>query len=274
MAKTSKNDVAERYEVAVLANALDILFAIGEQPTLTLSTAEASRQLGISRSTAYRLLITMSSKGFVDQLTSGRGWTLGWRFFALAQRGRAEKLRAAAAPAMRRILEQESETVNLAVYSGGELVYIASFDSPHPFRMTEPPGETAPLHATSLGKAVLASLPEAERDAVLAELELAPITKRTVRSRRALQQQLETARSRGWAMEVGEAEIGVSCFGAAILDSDGLPVAAISVSVPDVRLDSRAERIGGLVAREARGIGEQLVANQPAESPEETRKRE
>jgi len=252
-------DGAQRYEVAVLAHALDLLFAIGEAPEVRLSTTEVSKRLGISRSTAYRLLLTLESRGVVEHHAATRGWTLGWRLFALAQRSRAEKLREAAAEAMRRILEQERETVNLAAYSAGELVYIATLDSPHPFRMTELPGEIAPLHATALGKAVLAALADEARAALLEELELRPMTENTVGSRRELEKQLELIRSRGWSMESGEAAIGVTCVGAAILDGSGSPIAAMSVSVPDVRLTpQRAERIGELVADAARLISSKL----------------
>jgi DNA-binding IclR family transcriptional regulator len=260
VARATKNETSGRYDVAVLANALDILYAIGERPTGVLSTAEASQKLGISRSTAYRLLMTMLARGFVDRDPEGNGWTLGWRFFALAQRTRADKLRAVAAAAMRRVLEQESETVNLAAFTGDELVYIATLDSPRAFRMTEAPGETAPLHATSLGKAVLAALPGEALTTALEKLEFVRITDSTIRTREALEAQLEETRRRGWSVEHGETETGVSCVGAAILDGDGLPVAAISVSVPDVRLkDGRADRIGLTLAKESQAISEQLA---------------
>jgi DNA-binding IclR family transcriptional regulator len=256
-----------RYEVAVVANALDLLVAIGQQPGSSLTTAEASRILGISRSTAYRLLVTMASRGFVEHDSSTRGWTLGMRLLALARLAKNEKLHQIALFSMRRLLEQEGETVNLAAFTGSELIYIETLESPHAFRMTEAPGEVAPLHATALGKAVLAALPEDDRASLLAHLDLRPLTDRTVCDRVQLEVQLRETSARGWSLEEGEAEAGVSCLGAAILDANRLPIGALSVSVPNVRLDpKRAGRIGQLVSAEAAETTSRLSTTLPSKT--------
>ena len=259
--KQSNGDSGGRYEVSVVAHALDLLTLMASQDDLAVSTAEASEHLQIARSTAYRLLLTLASRGFVDHDKGARGWTLGWGFYALAQKGQAEKLRQAAGASMRRILSRERETVNLAAFTGTELVYISSLDSPHPFRMTEAPGEVAHLHATALGKAVLASLPDAAAARLTSQLEFVPLTNRTVGLQSDLDRQLRLIRKRGWALEAGEVETGVSCIAAAILDGGQAPVAALSVSVPDVRLPrDRAARIGELLAIEAVSVSENLQA--------------
>src|SRR5262249_34954975 len=145
-----------RYEIAVLANGLDLVAAIAAKGGDGLSTAEATRIIGISRTSVYRLLVTLESRSFVERNADEQTWTLGARLFALASRASADKLRQVALAPMRRLLDEESETVNLALFSGSGLVYLETMDSPHPFRMSEGPGDTAPLHATALGKAVLA----------------------------------------------------------------------------------------------------------------------
>jgi DNA-binding IclR family transcriptional regulator len=261
-ASRSRKD-SSRYEVTVVANALAMLEILGEQPETPLSTSSASARLGISRSTAYRLLVTLGNRGFVQHERAG--WKLGWRLFRLAQHSWAESIRHAALPTMRRILEEVGETVNLAIYGAGELVYVASLDSPHPFRVTEAPGELAPLHSSALGKAVLAFLGPPEQEQAIAAIDFVSLTSQTVQSRTQLEAQLKETRRRGWALEEGETEAGVSCVGVAVLDSAKSPIAAMSVSVPDIRVTpGRFETIGSLMVREARELSARLATHAPA----------
>ena len=225
------------------------------------------RRAPVSASLArrLRLLVTLGNRGFVQH--DRAGWKLGWRLFRLAQQSWAESIRHAALPTMRLILEEIGETVNLAVYGGGELVYVASLDSPHPFRVTEAPGELAPLHASALGKAVLASLPPPERAQAISAIDFTSLTPRTVRTRADLEAQLDETRRRGWALEQGETEAGVSCVGVAVLDSAKAPIAAMSVSVPDVRITpTRLETIGSLMSREAQELSARVAAPASADA--------
>ena len=163
-------------------------------------------------------------------------------------------------PSMRRLLLEEEETVNLAEFANGTLTYVEILESPLPFRMSAAAGLQAPLHSTALGKALLAHLPQSERDALLPHDSLAPVTDRTITTRSALDAELAEVLRRGWTLESGENEIGVACIGAAILGRDGNPMAGISVSVPEARLDEeRTVRIGERVLAEATAVSSAIA---------------
>ena len=156
---------AGRYEIAVVSNALDLLTHIGAHGEVT--TATAAKILGLSRSTAYRILVTLQSRAFVSHDPSTRMWRGGRQLMATLARVPEGQLRSAAAPWMRRLLADEQETVNLAVFSGSEITYTYVLESPLAFRMSNAPGEKVPLHATALGKANLVALPAAQRRRLL-----------------------------------------------------------------------------------------------------------
>ena len=248
-----------RYEIAVVRNAIDLLLAMGASSSAEISVTEASRVLGVSRSTAYRLLVTLQGRHFVEHDALNNRWLLGSRLFALTRGGTLAKLKAVARPAMVRLLQEYRETVNLATLVERELIYVDILESPQPFRMTAAPGAVAPLHSTALGKSVLAAYPAEQRQHILRELKLYPLTEKTMIDRKRLITDLNAAANRGWAEEHGETERGVVCIGAAVLDAAGTPTAAISVSIPEVRLTpERTSKIGKHLAAEAGALSKAL----------------
>src|SRR5947207_15784962 len=110
-----------RYEIAVVGNALDLMTRLAEVGEI--SAAEAAQLFGLSRSTAYRLLVTLQSRGFVEHDRAARRWRLGTPFVTIMSRITGTRLRSAALPSMRRLLAEEKETINLAEFADGELVY-------------------------------------------------------------------------------------------------------------------------------------------------------
>src|SRR5262249_18817980 len=128
-------------------------------------------------------------------------------------------------------------------------------ESPLRFRMGGARGERAPLYSTALGRAVLAALPPDERASLLEDARPETLTERTIVDRKALAEEIAVSDARGWAVEHGETELGVSCFGAALLGPSGRPVGAISISVPDARLGpKREQRLGAAIVKVARAI--------------------
>ena len=249
----------ERYEIAVVAHALDLvthLTEVGE-----ISTAGAARMLGLSRSTAYRLLVTLQTRGFVEHDRTTRRWRLGTPFMGILTRITGTRLRSAALPSMRRLLAEERETVNLAEFADGELVYIHILESPQAFRMSNVPGEAIPLHATALGKAVLAKHPREQWAELVAGLELEPITPETITSPEVLLSELAITKDMGWGEDRGETAVGAVCVGAAIVGRNGIVLGGISVSLPDARFDQERERrLGPRVAEEAARISGEIAS--------------
>jgi IclR family acetate operon transcriptional repressor len=245
------------HQIAVVGRALDLLadVARGRRHT-TVSAAEAT---GTSRASAYRMLVTLESRGFLEHDREAHSWGPGALLFDITAVSTREQLRATAMPLLAALRDRELETVNLAWFGNGRLVYTDVLESPLRFRMGGARGEHAPLYSTALGRAVLASLPSEEQASLLAQARPEPLTERTVVDTGALVDELAVARTRGWAAEHGETELGVSCFGAALVGPSGRPVGAISISVPDARLDPKRERhLGAAIRQVAEAITDAL----------------
>lgn len=258
----SKDRNGERYEIAVVANALDLMTRLAEIDEI--SAAEAAQLLGLSRSAAYRLLVTLQSRGFVEHDRLTRRWRLGTSFVTIMGRITGTRLRTAALPSMRRLLAEEKETVNLAEFADGELVYTQILESPQAFRMSNAPGEVVPLHATALGKAVLAAHPPEEWAGLVARLDLEEITPSTITSAPELIADLEAISARGWGEDRSETAVGVVCIGAAIRAANGIVLGGISVSLPAARFDFEHERrLGPRMAEEAARISSELASPPP-----------
>jgi IclR family transcriptional regulator, acetate operon repressor len=248
-----------RYEIAVVGQALDLVMRLAEVGEI--STGDAGRALGISRSTAYRLLVTLQTRRFVEHNQVSRRWSLGTPFVNLITSVSRTRLRTAALPSMRLLLKEEQETVNLAEFVDGELVYVHILESPQAFRMSNVPGEAIPLHATALGKAVLAAHRREHWPELVAGLDLRAITPNTVITPKELLSDLDVTQRRGWGEDRGETVLGVVCFGAPIIGTNGAVLGGISVSLPEARLDAeREKRLGNRLLESATRITAEIAS--------------
>ena len=133
------------------------------------------------------------------------------------------------------------ETINLGVMDERHVVYVAMAESSRPgLRMASRVGGLGGLHSTSIGKAILAFLPEPDRAALISNLVWTAVTPKTITNLDDLRDELERTRLRGYATDDEENEIGARCVGVPILDGAGLPLAAISISGPTVRIGDDA----------------------------------
>ena len=261
--------LAERsYSIAVVAHTLDVLEAL-EHAHEPLGTTELARQLGMTKSTVFRILATLEERGYVAKDAVSARYALGPRLAALGERALSGiDLRRIARPVLERLHAAFQETVNLGVLESGEIVYIDMVESPHGLRMAARIGSRHPAHSTALGKAMLAYLPEGELDALLA-VHLTAQTEETITDPDALRRELRRVREAGTAEETGENEPGARCVGVAIFDERGRPTAAISVSGPDTRIhDEQAAAIAGALRDAAQTITQAIGGRWPA-APED-----
>ena len=239
-------------QVQSLARALAILnrlAAAEEGATLT----EVAQQVGLSPSTAHRLLTTLEGERYVHFDAERRLWSVGVQAF-VAGSGflKTRSLAAAARPHMRALMEDGGETVNLAVEDGGEAVYLAQVECRQMMRAFARPGGRVPLHCSSVGKALLSAMGEAELARVLHRHGLARLTVKTVTSGAALREDLRAARARGYAVDDEENAVGLRCVAAVVFNEAAEPVAAMSLSGPMARIpDERIPVLGELVRRKA-----------------------
>jgi DNA-binding IclR family transcriptional regulator len=222
------------------------------------TTAELASALDISRSATYRLVERLQDAGYLAQTGNGR-WRLGPAVARLASAAVQTVEVVDVAPELLRALAQQTrETVGLGVLSGHEIVFVYRELGPQSVRVSRELGARRPLHATSIGKAYLAGLPERERLALIRRLELTSHTGHTITSRAALEAEVEASAARGWSEEHGEFDPSASCCGAPVFDHAGHVVAAISVAGPAQRMEAQMAAIGPLVAATAAAISRQL----------------
>jgi DNA-binding IclR family transcriptional regulator len=250
---------------AALDKALDVLDAVGQAPA-GLSQAELGAKLALPRTTLYRLLGTLVARGLLRRDPLRRVYCLGMRCFEYARKAFAmPDLVAAAGIELRALRDMTGETTYLATLDGLEVISLERCDGAHGERSRSALGQRKPLHCTSQGKAILAALPQEQRDAIVKELPMTAVTPRSITDRRRLQAELRLTAQRGWSIDDEEIAPGVRCCGAAIVDAQGQVRGSISVAGPAFRLThERVELIGPEVVEAARRIGAQLSATQAA----------
>jgi DNA-binding IclR family transcriptional regulator len=236
--------------VKSLERAIDVIEAMSQHPG-GVAVTDLARELGMPKSSAFRVLNTLRQRGFVRQDADTERYSLGPRFLHIAA--------AVAVPHLRALRDRTHETVHLAIPDGSKMVYLDKFESPQPVRLASQVGQQVLLHCTALGKAYLAALPETEQLAMVRSLELERRTGRTITDRDELLHELRTVWRRGFAVDDIENEAGVRCVGAVLLDRRDRPVAAISVSAPTTRFSKEeALRVGPWCADTAKTISAEL----------------
>jgi len=131
-----------------------------------------------------------------------------------------------------------NETMQMAVRSGTDIIYVARRDSTQPVRLVSTVGQRLPAHATALGKCLLSACSEAELAALYPGSELQRLTERTIASRERLMAAVAEAREAGGAEDWEEITAGLCCAAAPVRDASGRIVAAVSFSMPVARADT------------------------------------
>ncbi|MFE4923787.1 IclR family transcriptional regulator [Streptomyces sp. NPDC056661] len=229
--------------VPAVTRALDVLelFLHGDG---TLSAPEVTRKLRLPRTTVHELLTTLAARSYLVALPDQPGrYRLGVRTYQLGSRY-AEQLDLAAEgqQVAREVAETCGETVHVAILEDTDVIYIAKVDSTHAVRMVSAAGRRLPAHCTSVGKMLLATLPDRELDARLDGRELTGMTPNSITDPAELRTVLTGVRERGIAVEHRESNPDVSCVAAPVRDRAGRVVAALSISVPMIRWSEKREQ--------------------------------
>lgn len=214
---------------------------------VTLSELAASADLPLP--TIHRLLRTLVSRGYARQLQNRR-YALGPRLVRLGEVAN-RKFGQVAMPQLKELVERLGETANLATIDGDRVIYVSQAPSPHAMRMFTEVGRRSHLHSTSVGKAILAHMTDAQVRDIVTRTGMPANTEHTITDVDALLADLAKTRKRGYAIDDNEQEIGVRCFAVAVPD---MPVpTAVSVSGP-------VARVSGDFAERALPVLEEIVA--------------
>lgn len=261
------------YKVQVLDRALAIIDALTNVRE-DASLAELSEKVQLHKSTVHRLASILERHRIVERDAQTGRYRLGLRLFELGTIAMARfNIRDRAHPHLERLLYEVDETVHLCAMDGGEVLYLDKIEPARSVRMASRIGRRNPAHCTSVGKAVMAYLPESEVDDILRQHGLRRMTAKTITTPAELKAELKAIHDRGYSIDNEENEEGVRCIGAAVLDHSGHPIAAVSVSAPSFRLPMEKVPVAAeSVCRAARALSEELgfpavTKREPARKP-------
>jgi len=243
-----------------LERGLAIIRAFGPQaPEQTVS--ELAATTGLTRATARRFLITLIELGYME--SDGRIFRLTPKVLELGYSFLSGlRFPDVALPHLERLVAEVDEGSEASVLDGDHIVYVARVPSSAVMTVSINVGARMPAHATSMGKVLLAALPDAELDAYLASTELRSILPRTVTDPAELRAQLERVREQGYAIVDQELEEGLVAIAAPVRGRDGRVIAAINLSSNVMRrtLDSLRGELLEPLLRTARSIETDLAS--------------
>lgn len=212
-----------------LEKGLKVIAAFGgQQPEMTLT--EVARKLDLTRANARRILLTLEHLGYMaskdDKLffPTAKVLSLGYAYLSTLS------FREIAQPHMQQLALEVNESCSMSVLEQKELVYVARVHTKRIMTIALGVGMRLPLHATSMGKVLLAALPAQDRSALLNELELTQFTPNTIVTKPQLEQVLQQVYQQGWAMADEELELGVRSIACPVRDKNGNTLAAINIS--------------------------------------------
>lgn len=245
--------------VPILDRALLVLDLLRQSPQ-GRSLSDVARAMGFPKNTVYRILNTLCAHDYVRRDQSTMLFTLSRKMATVAYDSAHDRtLLENSLDVMRRLRDATRETVVISILDGHEGLVLEQVQSVHPFRFICDPGTRQLVYASASTKAILAALPKRERDAALAGVVFKRMTATTITSRRQLETALADARRDGYAVDHGEALDGVHCVGAPIVNHQGFPVAALTVTGPADRLPvADFPRLGQLVTEHAAEISRRL----------------
>lgn len=246
------------YIIKPVFKALRVLQCLGDAGR-ELPLVEICRIVNLPKPTVYKYLQTLRAAGFVLYDAECECYWLGPNAWSLGRTvDPSLRVREVARLVMEQLRDRFEETINLGVLNGEEVVYLEMALSRQALRMQATIGAHDPAYSTSLGRAMIAHLPEARWKKHIPR-QLRRRTARTITSHDALHAELVATRKRGYAIERGENEDGALCIGAPIFDQDGQVIAAVSVSAPASRISPSVEsEVGVAVMHAAREISGRL----------------
>ncbi len=196
-----------------------------------------SAELHQSPATVYRILVTLEGRGLVEFDHDEQVWHIGPRAFVIGARFlRRTSLVDRARPIMRKLMEVTGETANLGIEKEGSVLFLSQVETHASIRAFFPPGTLSPMHASGIGKALLAYMDEDRLDRLLATADLQAFTDRSITAPDALKEDLAIVRAQGFSVDNEEKNAGMRCIAAPVFDINQEAVAGISVSGPTSRI--------------------------------------
>ena len=227
----------DKYMVPVVQSTFRILEELSRTGALGLN--EVTQRTGISKSTVFRILTTLTQLGYVVRDGGRRYYVSQCMGDLVSAEAGIEAIRRASLPQMLKLRDDYGETVNLGQLEFDKVTYVEVVPSEYALRLHERPGATVCLHASALGKAILAFADEEFVTTLIRNRELPMLTRNTITDHQDFMAELRRVRERGYALDRGETTLLATCVAAPILNGSGNAIAAVSISGPSSRFNPR-----------------------------------
>ena len=208
-----------------------------------LSLGDLAVKVDLTKGTTHRLLASLVYLGYVRQDSKTKTYNLGFKLVELGNRLLSQiDFRTEAHPLLVELAEKTKETVHLVILDRNEVLYIDKVEAnqqPTGLRMVSMLGSRIPPHCSAVGKVLLAAMPREKLDRLIDRQGLPIRTENTITDRDRFYEHLQLVSRRGYALDKEENEIGIRCAGAPVYDQSGEVIAAISISVPTIRVKMR-----------------------------------
>lgn len=229
-----------RYSVHSLELGLRILESFDRDAVDEMSLSEMARRIGVSRSSAFRLVHTLQRLGYLEREDETKNYRLGARVMSLGYSFLASKdIAELARPELQRLRAQTHCSTHLGILDGAEVIYIARFAAHKPVSAMIAVGARVPAHATTMGRMILAHKPAAYVKEHFGGRALATFSDQTPRTLEALLSALEGDRRRGYVISHSSFEAGIASIAAPLFDAKGEVIGAINVSTPENAIDAK-----------------------------------
>jgi len=243
---------------------LERAFAILEEVARNregISLVELSKRVGLHNSTAFHLVKTMMSLGYVQQVRDPKRYRIGRRLFTLAAAALNEiELVGVATPVLENLTRDTGECSHFAIRSGDKVVVLAKTASSGMLQMAHQVGVTRPAHCTALGKVLLSGFSADQLDRYFASHELTKFTAKTIVEPERVRREIEAVHRDGIGFDDGEFDAEVRCVAVPVYDLTGRVAGAIGISGPIWRLSiqalqEKAQQVRGAAAELSRELG-------------------
>ncbi len=254
------DDKTEQNTIKSLDRAMGVLEHLSTLPGATLSSLAGD--LEQSPATVYRILVTLEVRGLVEFDPASQLWFIGSRAFVIGARYlRRTTLVDRARPILRRLMEETGETANLGIARSTNVLFVGQVETHATIRAFFPPGTLSPMHASGIGKALLAQMSDDRLSRLFATAPLDRFTDKTLIEPSTLRADLEATRERGYAIDDEEKNEGMRCIAAPVFDLSGGAVAGLSVSGPASRVSlAEVERLSKAVVEAAEELSAAMGA--------------
>jgi len=261
---------AKTPSVPALERGLAILELVAHSKS-GLTFSQIARHLEFPKSSIHCLLLTFEREGYLRRSETTGRYVCGSKLIRIANLAMdGIVLRERALPVLRELMESTDMTVHMAILERNEATLIAKLERGRVHRVATWIGKRIDVHCTSLGKCLIADLPDEELRRLIEERGLLRHNENTIASLHKLRQELAKTRSLGYAVDDEEEEIGIRCIGAPIAGPAGNVLAAISISGTTEQIqDSNSAALVNLVKQTAREISRQLAEFRDSRSFEE-----